>query len=245
MSAELPALERLLSDAAERHYGRRRFPLRTPRLRVVAGLAGAAAAVALAIAILPMSSDERAAQPRSDPAAQLAGLYSVFAGTHTATPLETAALDDQGDILDLSKPVTTRLLRRFPHGGVVALVGTTKRSEPAVCVSVQRKTTGGGGCSLVADLLEDDAPGFTFGSIGRYTNEISALVSDKITSVRIELKSGATRELPLDNNLAYASADEPICRVSWTTADGQTGHRRGPTRLEEATPDDPKPPTCD
>jgi hypothetical protein len=249
MSAELPQLERLIADAAERHYGgRRRLRVPAPRLSLVAGLVAAAAAVVLAIAIFPLSSDEQVAQPRpSDPAVdELAASYGVFAGERTVSDLEQAALDDHADFLDLSKPVTTRLLRRFDDGGIVAVVGSTQTDpKTAVCLWIQRSESGGGSCGFVSELLATKDPSFTFGSIGRYTNEIMALVPDSITSVRIDLKGGTTEAVPIKSNLAYTTADEPICRVTWTTADGRTGHERGPTRIEEATPDQPNPPTCD
>ena len=247
MSAELPALERLLADAAQRHYGaRRRWRMPLPRPALVLGLVAAAGAVVLAIAILPVRSDEHAAAPPSNPAVRLADSYSVFAGTHAPTALETTALDDYRQVLDLSKPVTTRLLRRFPDGGVVALVGTTKTTRRAgVCLWLQRKDGSGGSCSYVSDLLKQAPPSFSFGGFAREANEILGLVPDAVTSVRIDLKSGARRDVRIANNLAYALVDEPVCRVTWTTADGHTGHQRGPTRAEEATPDEPNPPTCD
>jgi len=246
MSAELPQLERLIADAAERHYGgRRRLRVPSPRLSLVAGLV-AAAAVVLAIAILPLRSDEQSASPPAAPTSELAAQYGVFAGERAPTDLERTALDDHADFLDLSKPVTTRLLRRFDDGGIVAVVGTTKTDpKAAVCLWVQRSASGGGSCDFVSELLGTKEPSFTFGSIGRYTNEIIALVPDTIRSVRVDLKGGMRRRVPIENNLAYATTGEPICRVTWTSADGQTGHERGPTRAEEATPDEPNPPTCD
>lgn len=247
MSAELPQLERLIADAAERHYGgRRRWHLPAPRLSLVAGLAAAAAAVVLAIAIFPLRSDEQTApRPAGDAAAELAARYSVFAGAHAPSKLETAALDDHADVLDLGKPVTTRVLRRFSDGGIVAVVGTTRtRAETAVCLWMQRESSGSGTCALARQLLASRRPWFGFGSVGQYTNEVTALVPDDIKAVQIELKSGEIRDVQIENNLAYAAAREPICRADWTTADGRAGHERGPTRAEEATPDEPSPPTC-
>jgi hypothetical protein len=244
MSAELPQLERLLADAAERHYRRRRVRMPRPRLSVVAGLAAAAAAVVLAIAIFPLRSDEQSARPAADPPAALAAQYSVFAREHAPGALEAAAIDDHRNVFNLSEPVSTRLLRRFRGGGVVALVGTTKvKPAPAVCLWEQDKDLGGGSCQHLSDVLRE-RPWFAYGRIGRSPNEIRALVPDAVTELRMELKDGSVRDVPVENNLAYTTAGQPICRVTWTTADGRTGHERGPTRAEEATPDDPKPATC-
>jgi hypothetical protein len=246
MSAELPQLERLIADAAERHYGGRRWlHVPVPRLSLVAGLVVATAAVVLAIAILPLRSDEQSAQPPADLAAQLAKRYSVFAGTQTPTKLEDRALSELGTLVDRREPTTTRLLRRFATGGgVVGTVGTSA-GRPAVCVTVTRPTSGGSSCERLATAVSSRGPSFIWGGIGRSPNEVIALVPDDVTSVRIDVEGGATHELSLANNFAYRAGGQPICRVTWTFADGRTGHERGPTRAEEATADDPNPPTCD
>ena len=245
MSAELPQLERLIADAAERHYGaRRRWRLPAPRLSLVAGLVAAAAAVLLAVVIFPLRSDERPATPPTNLAAELAQRYSVFAGTPAPSRLETAALRDTQDAFDGRQPVTTRLLRRFPGGGFVVMAGTTKQGEPALCVWEQERSGGAGGCQNLSDVPAA-APWFAYGDgIGPATDQIVALVPDVVTSFEMKLKDGSTEKVPVQRNLAYVRAGQPICRVTWTTADGKTGHERGPTRAEEATPDDPNPAVC-
>jgi hypothetical protein len=245
MSAELPQLERLIADAAERHYGaRRRWRLPAPRLSLVAGLVAAAAAVVLAIAILPIRSDEQSASPPADPAKALAERYSVFAGAPAPTRLEGKAVEDMQGTLDISKPVTTRQLRRFDGGGFVVLAGTAKSGGSAVCFWEQETSGGSAGCQDLTDV-PTAAPWFGYGSgIGPETDQIVALVPDAVTSFEMKLKDGTTEAVPIKNNLAYVRAGQPICRVTWTTADGKTGHERGPTRAEEATPDDPNPRTC-
>jgi hypothetical protein len=245
MSAELPQLERLIADAAERHYGaRRRWRLRAPRLSLVAGFVAAAAAIALAIAILPIRSDEQSASPPTNLESLLAQRFSVFKGTPAPTRLEGQAVEDMQGTLDTSKPVTTRLLRRFPGGGFVVLAGAGPNGKAAVCFWEQETSGGSGGCGDYDDVPVA-APWFGYGSgIGPETDQIVALVPDVVTSFEMELKDGSTEEVPVEKNLAYVRAGQPICRVTWTTADGQTGHVRGPTRAEEATPDDPNPDVC-
>jgi hypothetical protein len=246
MSAELPQLERLIADAAERHYGaRRRWRLPAPRLSMVAGLVAAAAAVVLAVVIFPLRSDERPASPPAAPTEALAQRYSVFAGAHTPSRLETKAVQDMQGTLDASKPVTTRQLRRFDGGGFVVVAGTAKSGDAAVCFWEQETSGGSAGCQDLADVPVA-APWFGYGGgIGPETDQIVALVPDAVTAFDMELKDGTTEAVPIKNNLAYVRAGQPICRVTWTTADGRTGHERGPTRAEEATPDDPNPAVCD
>jgi hypothetical protein len=244
MSAELPQLERLIADAAERHYGRRRLRVRAPRLSLVAGFAAAAAAIALAIVILPIRSDERSASPPSDPAAELAPTFSVFASEPARSRLEAEAVQDQRLVLDLRKPVSTRLLRQHDGQGVVVVIGTTTtKPGKAVCLWERTKRGGGSSCAEASTLVAG-RPWFVYGGIGRTPNEIRALVPDDVITLQAELKNGKTREVPVAKNLAYVTTDQPICWVNWTTADGKTGRERGPTRAEEATPDEPKPATC-
>jgi hypothetical protein len=240
----LPQLERLIADAAERHYGgRRRLP--APRLPLVAGLVAAAAAVVLAIAILPLDSDERSAAPPTDPTRALAERYSVFAGSHAPTRLEATAVPEMQGTLDIRRPVTTRLLRRFPGGGFVVIAGTAKDGKAALCIWEQRRSGGSASCQDLADV-PDAAPWFGYGSgIGPEPDQIVALVPEAVMSFDMELKDGTTKAVPVEKNLAYVRAGQPICSVTWTTADGQTGHERGPTRAEEATPDNPNPDVCD
>jgi hypothetical protein len=224
MSAELPQLERLIADAAERHYGgRRRRRMPAPRLSLVAGLVAAAAVVVLAIAILPLRSDEQAARPPVDPATVLAERYSVFAGSHTPSRLEAAALSDkQDDVLDARKPATTRQLRRLPGGGFVVVAGTTKWGAATICFW-ERDTSGGrSGCQNLSDLPAT-APGFVFGA---FDDDVIALVPDVVTSVRMQLRDGTTRPVPVKDNLAYLHAGQRVCRISWTTAGGDTGADR-------------------
>ncbi|HEX5619462.1 MAG TPA: hypothetical protein VFX51_13645 [Solirubrobacteraceae bacterium] len=246
MSAELPQLERLIADAAERHYGgRRRFRVPAPRLSLVAGLVAAAAAVVLAIAILPLDSDEQSAAPPGNPAKALAGRYSVFAGEHTPSRLESQAVQDMDGSLDTRQPVATRLLRRFHDGGFVVVAGTTKGGAEALCVWEQETSGGSAGCQDLADV-PTTAPWFAYGNgIGPDTDQIVALVPDAVVYMKMTLKDGSSRIVPVRNNLAYIHAGLPICSVTWTFADGRTGHERGPTRAEEATPDDPNPAVCD
>jgi len=244
MSAELPQLERLIADAAERHYGaRRRVP--TPRLSLVAGLVAAAAAVVLAIAIFPLRSDEQPAAPPTDPAKGLAKRYSVFGGSPKPSRLEATAVQDMQGTLDTQKPVTTRLLRRFHDGGFVVLAGTTKHGTAALCVWEQKSSGGSAGCQDLSDVPVAD-PWFAYGDgVGPNTDQIVALVPDAVVYMKMELKDGSSRIVGIHRNLAYIEAGSPICRVVWTFADGRTGQERGPTRAEEATPDDPNPDVCD
>ena len=224
MSAELPQLERLIADAAERHYGgRRRWRLPSPRLSLVAGLVAAAAAVVLAIAIFPLDSDEQSASPPTDPAKLLGERYSAFAGSHTPSRLESKALrDKQDDVLDARKPATTRQLRRFPGGGLVVVAGTTKWGAATICFWEQDKSGGRSGCQNLSDLPAA-APGFVFGP---FDDDVIALVPDVVTSVRMQLRDGTTRPVPVKDNLAYLYAGQRVCRISWTTASGDTGSER-------------------
>jgi hypothetical protein len=227
MSAELPQLERLIADAAERHYaGRRWLHVPVPRLSLVAGLVVATAAVVLAIALLPLRSDEQSANPPADPTGALAEHYGIFANGQDVGPREYALAADQLRALDSSKPVAIRVLRSLPGGGIVAIAGTGPKGQPAVCLSEQHKHVGGGGCKDVSDLVREQRPWFTFGVPGQIDTAVTALVPDEITSVRMELESGATRTVPIKNNLAYASAGETVCAVSWTKTDGSTGRER-------------------
>ena len=228
MSAELPELERLIADAAERHYGgRRRLRLPAPRLSLVAGLVAAAAAAVLAIAIFPLGSDERAATPGTEnPAAAAAEVYGIFAHGQDVGPRAYEIAEDQLQVLDPKRPVAVRMLRTFEGGGMVAVAGTGPDGKPAVCFSEQRGHAGGGGCSDVDDLPRN-APWFLYGVPGAGDNTIAALVPDRIESMRMELTSGATRNVPIEKNLAYGKAGETICAVNWTTEDGQTGRERG------------------
>lgn len=228
MSAELPELERLIADAAERHYGgRRRLRLPAPRLSLVAGLVAAAAAVVLVIAIFPLGSDERAATPAPEnPASALAQQYGIFAHGQDVSPRAYQIAEDQLHALDPKRPVVVRMLRSFPNGGIVAVAGTGPKGETAVCLSEMRKHSGGGACTDVSDLPADNSPWFVFGVPGSSDSNVTAFVPDDVASVRMELKSGATRNVPIDNNFAYAKAGETVCAVSWTTEDGRTDRAR-------------------
>jgi hypothetical protein len=217
MSAELP----------ERHYGGRRWlHVPVPRLSLVAGLVVATAAVVLAIAILPLRSDERSASPPADPTGALAEQYGIFARGQDVGPREYVLAEDQLRALDSSKPVAIRMLRSLPGGGVVAIAGTGPKGEPGVCLSEQHKHVSGGGCIDVSDLVREQRPWFTFGVPGQTDTSVTAFVPDAVTSVRMELASGATRTVPIKNNLAYAKAGETVCAVSWTTSDGRTDRER-------------------
>jgi hypothetical protein len=230
MSAELPELERLIADAAERHYSARRpWRLPAPRLSLVAGLVAAAAAVVLAIVILPLRSDEQSASPPgvANPAAPLAKRYAIFArGQQDVGARAFAIAEDQLRALAPQTPVAVRMLRSFDDGGIVAAAGTSRiGGEPAVCLSEQHTHTGGGGCIDVADLPADE-PWFTFGVPGHSDTTVTALVPDAVTAMSMELASGATRNVPIENNLAYARAGETVCSVRWETesSGGGSGH---------------------
>jgi len=225
MSAELPELERLIADAAERHYGGRRRWLPTPRLSLVAGVVAAAAAVVLAIAIFPLDSDERSASPRIDPTAKVAQRYGIFARGQDVDPKAYEIAQDQMQSLDSGSPVAVRVLKRFDDGALVVVAGTSLQGEPALCFSEERAQSGGGGCSNVSDLPRSE-PWFLYGVPGVGDNTIAALVPDTVESLRVVLRSGATRNVPIENNLAYGTADETICAVGWTTEDGRTGRER-------------------
>jgi len=229
MSVELPRLEQLLADAAERHYGPRRARLHLPLVRVVIGLAAAAAAVALAIAVLPLRTDERAATPPAVVPAPLTRAYHVFAGPQPRmSALERRVAAEYGQrILDPSRPVSTRLLRRFSDGGVVAVAGTaTGRHEPAVCLFEDRARESGGGCMDVDTLLGERKPWVEFRSFDNVGNTANVLVPDDVTSVRLVIDGGSSRELRIVDNFAYGASKRLICRVTWTTRDGHTGHQR-------------------
>ena len=74
---------------------------------------------------------------------------------------------------------------------------------------------------------------------------VTALVPDDVTSVSIELKGGAKRDVEIANNLAYASADQPICQVRWTTSDGMEAQEGGGGfGAAEAEKGEPQPPSC-
>jgi hypothetical protein len=225
MSVELPALEQLLADAAQRHYGGRRSRLRWPRPALVTGLVAAAAAVALAIAVLPIRLHDNSGSPAGDPVDRL---YSVFARPEPhRSALERRVIAGQS-LVEPGSPIKSRLLRRFDDGGgIVALVGKSLDMRGrTLCLYVEHKTTGGGGCADLSRLLAKRRPWFTFGTFGRTQKEVVALVPDDIRSVRIKLKSGATRDIRIESNLAYVVAGERVCRVEWTAIDGRTGHDR-------------------
>jgi hypothetical protein len=226
MSVELPRLEQLLADAAERHYGPRRARVRLPRLRVAIGVAVAAAAVVLAVVFLPLPTDERAAGPRRDPADAVADHFSVFAHGQAPNAAAMAIADNQRRALDPRKSVEARLLKRFPGGGIVALAGASRQGEPSVCLTEMHRGGGGGGCITLANLLRERGPWFTFGVPGQTDDAVTALVPDNIAAMRMRLKSGATRPVPVTDNLAYARAGETVCEVTWTTADGHSGRER-------------------
>jgi len=226
MSAELPQLEQLITDAAERHYGgRRRRRLPSPRLSLVAGVIAAAAAVVLAIAILPLDSDEQSASPRTDPTTAVGQRYGIFARGQDVDPKAYEIAHDQMQSLDSGKPVAVRVLKRFDDGAMVVVAGTSLQGHPALCFSEERAQSGGGGCSDVADLPRDD-PWFPYGVPGVDDTTVTALVPDNVESLRLVLRNGTTRNVPIENNLAYGTADETICAVGWTTKDGRPGRER-------------------
>jgi hypothetical protein len=227
MSAELPQLEQLIADAAERHYGsRRRWRLPSPRLSLVAGVVAAAAAVVLAIAIFPLGSDERsAAGSRTHPTTEVAQRYGIFARGQDPGPRAFETAEDQLRSLDPKQPVAVRTLRRFDDGAIVVVAGTSPAGEPALCFAEERAQSGGGGCSNVADLPRNE-PWFPYGVPGVDDNTITAVVPDSVESVRIVLRNGTTRNVPIENNLAYETADQTICAVGWTTEDNRTDHER-------------------
>jgi hypothetical protein len=226
MSAELPELERLIADAAERHYGGRRRWLPTPRLSLVAGVVVAAAAVVLAIAIFPLDSDEQAASPAIDnPAAELGKRYAIFARGQDVGARAYAVAEDQLRSLAPQTPVAVRMLRSSPSGDMVAVAGTGPEGKPALCFAEQTSHSGGGGCIDVADLPSDE-PWFVYGVPGARESVVTAIVPDAVQSVRMELESGATRNVPIENNLAYAKAGKTVCAVSWTTDEGRTDRER-------------------
>jgi hypothetical protein len=174
--------------------------------------------------LLPLRSDERSARPPvANPAAPLADRYGIFARAQDPGARAFALAEDQLRALAPQSPVAVRMLRSFDDGGIVAVAGTGRvRGEPAVCLSEQHTHVAGGGCVDMADLPAQ-RPWFTFGVPGLRNNTVTAFVPDNITALRMELRSGVTRNVPIENNLAYANAGEKVCAVSWTTAGGDTG----------------------
>jgi hypothetical protein len=225
MSAELPGLERLLADAAERHYSRRRPRLWLPRPAVVAPLVVAAAVVvALAIAVFPLGSDEQAATPprtSDDPAAPLADRYSVFARPeeHRRT-VGVDVLESHRDYLDMTRGYSSWVLRETAEGQIVALAGTARNGDPTLCLWEADENGGTGACTGMAQLLSDRDPWVQTGFVAGTGYLFTALVPDDVTSLSIELKGGAAQEVPIENSLAEAITDRPVCQVSWTSSDG-------------------------
>jgi hypothetical protein len=245
MSAELPGLERLLADAAERHYGRRRPRLWLPRPAVVAPLAVAALVVALAIAVFPLGSDEQAATPprTDDPAAPLADSYGVFADQENRESVAVVVLEAYKDVFDSAHPVSTWPLRTTGTSSVVALAGTGRDGEPTLCLWRGNKQGDSVGCTHIGELVSSSDPWAQIGFQPGIGHTFTALVPDDVTLVRIELKGGASRDLEIANNLAYATSDQPICGYRWKTSDGDAGAVGGGT-FGGIDKGEPQPPTC-
>jgi hypothetical protein len=228
VSAELPELERLLSDAAERHYARPAGRLRLPWVRAVLPAIGVLAAIGAAVVVLVhpgQVSDERAvvAGPAriSD---RLGAAFGVFARPERSrSALETELLSRRylDRALDKRKPRTSWLLYGDSRGGVVAVVGTGRESsQEAVCLFVLHEHSSGGGCTTVTDLLARRDPYIAWGTQQGIGNILYALVRDDVASVEVKTAGGTTQEVPIANNLAYVASPRAICSLHSTNRDG-------------------------
>jgi hypothetical protein len=160
MSTVLPELERLLDEAAARHY-RRRPPPRAVRWTSVAA---AVAAVAVAVVLLVPGSrtDERPAADRSVATADdpVGNAYAILA---KAAPAPDPALWHELVLPSMYQKRSSSVWRLAREDGGRRIAVSTGRNEVTgkrlVCVHLLNRIGVGAVCEPAAKLLASDRPG--------------------------------------------------------------------------------------
>lgn len=235
MTGELPELERLLMDAAERRYGTTRSGFRarirplTPTWRLVASLAALATfAIVLASTFSLTRDDEGSGGDRgSVPGAnRLATAYGVFAETEASLEGFDPSDPVMGTPIDSAKALTSKTLYERDGVRIYATVGVSRASgRDIICLARRSTDTESGSCANVDDLLAKTEPHFGFGmDVGEQF--AWALVRDDMSSVRAVFDDGTSEDVPIADNVAYVQAPRTICRLTWLNRNGGSGVER-------------------
>lgn len=220
MNTVLPELERLLDEAAARHYRRR--PPWAVRWAIAAG---AVAFVVLLVASVGRrtngESDERpaTAHPVAGAEDRLGNAYAILSKTG---PAPDPALWREFHLGITFKSRTSSIWRLVSRDDSRRILVATGINEVArkrlVCVHMQsRGGTGGAICEPATKLLASERPWVL--PIG--TGPI-VLVQSDITRIWLRLADGTERVLTPRNNVAIG-AGYNACFIRWVRADGSRG----------------------